>query len=89
MPENCYVLAGGVKKELVFCRNIIPAKRNSWKVTLGKKGTWKGIPFFCRNLEIIPQDSWNWKAKKGMEKQIHNPVSSCLDCSDLTLHKNY
>jgi hypothetical protein len=35
------------KKELVFCRNIVPAKRNSWKVTLEKKGPWKGILFFA------------------------------------------
>jgi hypothetical protein len=29
---------GGMgKKGTSFCRNIVPAKRNSWKVTLGKK----------------------------------------------------
>jgi hypothetical protein len=55
---------GRGKKGTSFCRNIVHAKKNSWKVTLGKKGTWKGILFFCRNLEVIPQDSWNWKAKK-------------------------
>ncbi len=60
---------GRGKKGTSFCRNIVPTKRNSWKVTLGKKGTWKGIPFFCRNLEVIPQDSWNWKAKKKEHKK--------------------
>jgi hypothetical protein len=52
----------GIKE--AFCRSIVPAKRNSWKVTLGKKGTRKEFLFLCRNLEVIPQDSWNWKAKK-------------------------
>jgi hypothetical protein len=54
---------GRGKNGTSFCRNIVPAKRNSWKFTLGKKGTRKGISFFYRNLEIITQDSWNWKAK--------------------------
>jgi hypothetical protein len=46
MLGNCYILVGGVKKELVFCRNIVPAKRNSWKVTLGKKEHGKQFLFF-------------------------------------------
>jgi hypothetical protein len=41
---------GRGKKGTFFCRNIVPAKRNSWKVTLGKKGTWKGIQFILREL---------------------------------------
>jgi hypothetical protein len=48
---------------------MVPAKRNSWRSILEKKGIWKGIPFFCRNLEVIPQESWNWKAKKKEHKK--------------------
>jgi hypothetical protein len=36
---------------------MVPAKKNSWKSTLEKKGIWKGIPFFSSNLKGIPQDS--------------------------------
>jgi hypothetical protein len=57
------------RKGTCLCRNMVPAKRNSWKSTLGKKGILKGIPLFCRNLEVIPQDSWNWKAKKRNTKR--------------------
>jgi hypothetical protein len=57
MLGNCYIFGGRGKKGTSFCRNIVPAKRNSWKVNLEKKGKWKGIPFFCRNLEVISQDS--------------------------------
>jgi hypothetical protein len=38
---------GRGKKGTCFCKKIFPAKRNSWKVTLGKKVTWKGIPIFA------------------------------------------
>jgi hypothetical protein len=55
-----------VEKEFLF---MVPARRNSWKSTLEKKGIWKGIPFFCWNLKGIPQDSWNWKAKKKERKK--------------------
>jgi hypothetical protein len=57
-----------VEKEFLF---MVPAKRNSLKSTLekNKNGIWKGIPFFCRNLKGIPQDSWNWKAKNKEHKK--------------------
>jgi hypothetical protein len=64
---------GRGKKGTCFCRNIVPAKKNPWKVTLEKKGTWNRIPFFCRNLEVIPQDSWNWKANKRNAKRNAQP----------------
>jgi hypothetical protein len=35
------------KKGTCFCRNIVPAKRNSWKVTLGKKEHEKEFLFFA------------------------------------------
>jgi hypothetical protein len=69
----CFGRRGKNKKGTSFCRNIVPAKRNSWKVTLGQKGTWKGIPCFCRNLEVIPKDSWNWKVKKRNAKRNAQP----------------
>jgi hypothetical protein len=47
MLENCYILVGGVKKGTSFCRNIVPAKRNSWKVALGKKEHGKELLFFA------------------------------------------
>ncbi len=37
MLGNCYLSGGGGKKGTCFCRKIVPAKRNSWKITLGKK----------------------------------------------------
>jgi hypothetical protein len=55
-----------VEKKFLF---MVPAKRNSWKCTHEKKGIWKGIPFFCRNLKGVPQDSWNWKAQKKERKK--------------------
>jgi hypothetical protein len=73
MLGNCFVLVGGVKKGTSFCRNIVPAKKNSWQVTLDKKGTWEGILFFYRNLEVIPQNSWNWKAKTKERKKECKP----------------
>jgi hypothetical protein len=57
------------RKGTCLCRNMVPAKRNSWKSTLEKKEYGKKILFFCRNLEVIPQDSWNWKAKKNKHKK--------------------
>ncbi len=55
---------------------MVPAKRNSWKSTLEKKGIWKGNPFFCKNLKEIPQDSWNWKAKKRNTKRNAQPSTA-------------
>jgi hypothetical protein len=52
---------------------MVPAKRNSWKSTLEKKENGKEFLFFCRNLEVIPQDSWNWKAKKRNAKRNVQP----------------
>jgi hypothetical protein len=73
---------GRGKKGTCFCRNIVPAEMNSWKVTLGKKGTWKGIPYFCRNLEVIPQDSWNLKAKeKEPKKECTTWADICHRCT--------
>jgi hypothetical protein len=48
---------------------MVPAKRNSWKSTLEKKEYGKEFLLFFRNLEVIPQDSWNWKAKKKERKK--------------------
>jgi hypothetical protein len=61
---------------------MVPAKRNSWKSTLEKEGIWKGIPFFCRK-EVIPQDSWNWKAKKRNAKRNAQPSRRCAIQSSL------
>jgi hypothetical protein len=68
-------------KATCFCRNIVPAKRNSWKVTLGKKGIWEAIPFFCRNLEVIPQNSWNCEAKKKEHKKECTTLAPVYFCS--------
>ncbi len=38
-----------------------------------KKEHGKEFLFFCRNLEVIPQDSWNWKAKKRNTKRNAQP----------------
>jgi hypothetical protein len=59
------------KKGTSFCRNIVPAKRNSWKVTLEKKGTWNS--FFCRNLEVIPRIPETGKPKKRNAKRNTQP----------------
>jgi hypothetical protein len=72
-----------VEKELVFAGTWFLQKRIPGKVTL-KKGIWKGIPFFCRNLEVIPQDSWNWKAKKRNAKRNAQPSLRVL--SDIHHH---
>jgi hypothetical protein len=44
------------------------------KLPLEKREHRKEFLFFGRNLEVIPQDSWNWKAKKGTQKGMHNLV---------------
>jgi hypothetical protein len=43
------------------------------KLTLEKKEHGKKFLFLCRNLEVIPQDSWNWKAKKRNTKRNAQP----------------
>jgi hypothetical protein len=68
MLGNCYVLAGGVKKELVFAGTQFLQKGIPGKLSLEKREHGKKFLFFS-NLEVIPQDSWNWKAKKSNEKR--------------------
>jgi hypothetical protein len=64
---------GRGKKGTSFCRNIIPAKRNSWKVTLGKEGTWKGIPSFLQEVGSNPPGFLELESqKKGTQKRTHN-----------------
>jgi hypothetical protein len=46
MLGNCYILAGGVKKELVFAGHS-SCKKEFLESYPWKKGTWKGIPFFA------------------------------------------
>jgi hypothetical protein len=74
-------LAGGVKKGTCFCRNIVPAKRNSWKVTLGKKRNMESNFVFCRNLEVIPQNFWNCEAKKKERKKECTTLAPVYFCS--------
>jgi hypothetical protein len=63
MLGYCYVFGRRSKKELVFAGTFLQ-KGIPGKLPLKKKEHGKEFLFFCRNLEVIPQDSWNWKAKK-------------------------
>ncbi len=72
MPGDCYVLTGEVKKELVFAGTKFLQKGIPGKIPLKKKEHEKEFLFF-RNLEVIPQDSWNWKAKKKECKRNAQP----------------
>jgi hypothetical protein len=56
------------EKELVFAGTWFLQKGIPGKVPL-KKRDMEMNSFFCRNLEVIPQDSWNWKAKKKEHKK--------------------
>jgi hypothetical protein len=62
-----------VEKELVFAGTWFLQKGISGKVPLRKKEYGKEFLFFCRNLEVIPQDSQNWKAKKRNAKRNAQP----------------
>jgi hypothetical protein len=66
----------GAKKGTSFCRNIVPARRNSWKVTLGKKGIWKGIPLFLQELGSNSPGFLELEIKKGTQKGMHKLASS-------------
>jgi hypothetical protein len=58
-----------VEKELVFAGTWFLQKGIPGKVPLKKTEYGKEFLFFFRNLEVIPQDSWNWKAKKKERKK--------------------
>jgi hypothetical protein len=65
-----------VEKELVFAGTWFLQKRIPGKVPLKKNEYGKEF-FFFRNLEVIPQESWNWKAKKKTQKGMHNLEGKC------------
>jgi hypothetical protein len=57
------------KKGTSFCRNIVPAKRNSWKVTLGKKEHGKES-FFLQGLGSNSPGFLELESqKKGIKKE--------------------
>jgi hypothetical protein len=60
------------KKGTSFCRNIVPAKRNSWKVTLGKMEKEKEF-FFLQELGSISPGFLELESQKnGMQNGMHN-----------------
>jgi hypothetical protein len=64
---------GRGKKGTSFCWTIVPAKRNSWKGSLEKKGTRKGIPCFLQELGSNSPGFLELESqKKGMQKGMHN-----------------
>ena len=67
MLGNCYVLAEVVKKELFFAEHS-SCKKEFLESYPWKKRNMERNSFFCRNSEVIPQDSWNWKANKKEHK---------------------
>jgi hypothetical protein len=51
------------QKRNLFLQEHSSCTRNSWKSTLEKMEYGKEFLFFCRNLEVIPWNSWIWVAK--------------------------
>jgi hypothetical protein len=63
---------GRGKNGTSFCRNIVPAKRNSWKITLGKKEHGKES-FFLQELGSNSSGFLELKSKKTRtQKGMHN-----------------
>jgi hypothetical protein len=65
-------LGGRGKKGTCFCRNRVPSKRNSWKVTLEKKEYGKEFLFLQELGSNSPGLLELESQKKGMQKGMQN-----------------
>jgi hypothetical protein len=63
---------GRGKKGTCFCRKIVPANRNSWKITLGKKEHGKELLFLQELGSNSPGFLELESQKKGTQKGMRN-----------------
>ena len=80
MLGNCYIFAGGVKKELVFAGTEFLQKGITGKLPMEKKEQGKEFLFLQKLGSNSPGFLELESQKKGMQKRMHNLAPMMKPC---------